>query len=246
MRGESAAGARAGRRRSPGDEAVYAAVYEAILDHRLPPGTRLGEDSLGDIFGVSRTVVRKALIRLAEDNIVRLRPNRGAAVASPSVAEAREVFEARRVVESAVVRRLAGAADRGQLDSLRAMVRSERAAFESGDRRGWIRLSGDFHVELARIAGNAVLADFLKELVSRTSLIIALYQSRGSAACAFTDHMGLLDAIARGDEARASVLMRDHLLECENKLNLSGDEHPVDLGEVFAPDAGRRALGAGS
>ena len=62
-----------------GDEAVYRSVYDAILAHKLPPGTKLAEDSLGEVFGVSRTVVRKALFRLTHDGIVEIRPNRGRA-----------------------------------------------------------------------------------------------------------------------------------------------------------------------
>ena len=218
----------------PGDLAIYAHVYDAILDHRLPPGTKLTEDALGDIFGVSRTVVRKALFRLAHEKIVRIRPNRGATVARPTVAEARDVFESRRVVEGAVLRALVRRITADELESLRAMVAAEQAAFESGDRRNWIRRSGAFHLRLAELAGNAVLADFLKELVSRTSLIIALYETPGNSACASDEHLKLIEAIARHDGAAAAALMDAHLRACEDKLNLEGADLAVDLADVFA------------
>lgn len=233
-------------RTTPGDQTVYAEIYEAILDHRLPPGTKLTEDSLGEIFGVSRTLVRKALFRLAHENIVRIRPHRGAVVASPSIEEARDVFQARRVVENAIVATLAREAGAQQLDALRALVDDERDAYEHGDRRSVIRLSGNYHLKLAEIAGNAVLLDFLKELVSRTSLIIALHEAPGQAACSFDEHAALTEAIARGDEDMAVRLMTEHLQSCEDRLNLAAGGAAVDLAQVFAnmrPPA-RKARGA--
>lgn len=219
---------------------VYQDIFEAILDHRLPPGTKLTEDGLGEVFGVSRTVVRKALFRLAHENIVRLRPNRGAAVARPTVAEARDVFAARRVVERAVVDAVTRCGDESAFAALRALVAREHAAHERGDRRRWIRLSGDFHLRLAEIGGNAVLSEFLKELVSRTSLIIALYESPGNATCSDAEHRALIDAMARGDGARSTALMDRHLESCESHLALEVEPDPVDLATVFADIPVRR------
>jgi DNA-binding GntR family transcriptional regulator len=61
------------------DLRIYQAVLNAVMSHRLPPGTRLGEADFCDLYQVSRTTVRKALQRLAHDHIIELRPNRGAA-----------------------------------------------------------------------------------------------------------------------------------------------------------------------
>ena len=130
------------------DAAVYDAIYEAVMDHRLAPGTRLTEASLCDIFGVSRAVVRMALLRLSHDRIVALTPNRGAAIARPSVQETREVFELRRLVEAAAMEPAAERALPRELDALRAVVKQEHAAFERGDVRQWIRLSREFHLRL--------------------------------------------------------------------------------------------------
>ncbi len=216
-----------------GDEAVYREVYDAILAHHLAPGTKLAEDALGDVFGVSRTVVRKALIRLAHDGLVEIRPHRGAIVARPTVEEARDVFAARQVVERAIIEALVGQLDAAQLEDLRAMARDEHAAFHSGDRTRWIRLSGDFHLRLADLAGNRVLADFLHELVSRTSLIISLYEQPGTSACAADEHVALVDALAEGDTRKAIDLMSGHLSACEDKLNLDDQGETADLAAVF-------------
>src|SRR5436189_31504 len=82
------------------DHLVYDRIHRAILEQRLPPGTKLGEESLSSLFAVSRARVRRILLRLAHDKSVELRPNRGAYVAQPSAQDAREVFTARRIVEA--------------------------------------------------------------------------------------------------------------------------------------------------
>ncbi len=222
-----------------GDEAVYRAVYDAILAHKLPPGTKLAEDSLGEVFGVSRTVVRKALFRLTHDGIVELRPNRGAVVASPSVDEAREVFQTRRILESAVIEALLGSIEPTQIETLRRLVDDEQAAFKNGDRAKWIRLSGDFHIRLADLAGNRVIANFLRELTSRTSLVIALYQTPGNSACSFDEHRAIIGAIAAGDGPRAMELMDRHLEVCEEKLHLEEASNPRNLADILADAFGQ-------
>ena len=229
-----------GSRAVTGDEVVYRSVYDAILAHKLPPGTKLAEDSLGEIFGVSRTVVRKALFRLTHDRIVEIRPNRGAIVASPTVEEARQVFQTRRILESAIIDRLLGSIAGDQIADLNHLVDDEEDAFKRGDRVRWIRLSGDFHLRLADLAGNSVIADFLRELISRTSLIIALYETPGNSACSFDEHRAIIDAIAAGNRALAVDLMSCHLEVCEEKLKLEGETGLLNLADIFGTKKNRQ------
>lgn len=235
--------ARRGAARPAGDAVVYDAIFEAIVDQRLPPGTKLTEESLAGIFGVSRAVVRKALLRLAHDKVVEIRPNRGAAVAQPTPEEAREVFEGRRLIEGAVIRTVAARARPREIARLRRMVADEIAAARKGARQAAIRLSGAFHMALAEIAGNAVYADFLRELVSRTSLIIALYEAPGHSACVVDEHAALVDAIEAHDPDRAADLMARHLHTCETRLDLDRRGGAIDLKAVFAPAASRARAG---
>jgi DNA-binding GntR family transcriptional regulator len=221
------------------DLVLYESIAAAIFEQRLPPATKLTEETLGAIFGVSRTIVRNALLRLAQDKLVEIRPNRGAVVASPSAAEAQQVFEARRVVEAAIVARAAGALSRTEAARLERMVADERAAHERGDRRAWVRLSGSFHLALATIAGNEVLADFLRDLVSRTSLIIALRES--PMVCAAHEHHAMLRAIAAGEEAQAILLMTRHLESCERRLRPAGAAPGIDLREALRDAAPSKA-----
>ena len=216
------------------DERIYRAVVNAVMSHRLPPGTRLGEAEFCDLYGVSRTTVRKALQRLAHDHIIELRPNRGAVVASPSPKEARDVFAARRALEREIVPLVVQRATPASLRAIRAAIEAEEAARRSADRAAWIRLGGEFHLLLAELAGNAVLQRFMAELVSRCSLIIALYENPGAPMCCNHDHQQLLALIESGDAARATALIEHHLVEIEARLHLGEQDRKVNLAEALA------------
>lgn len=219
------------RQRELADEnAIYARILAAIFEHRLPPGTKLGEDRLAHIFGVSRARIRRILPRLAHERLVTLEPNRGAFVAKPSVAQARDNFDARRLIEPGIVARFMQAAERGAVAKLRGHVAAERKARAVGDNPAIIRLSGEFHVLMAEMAGNAMLARTMHELTSLTCLIIALYDSPAVPHCRSDEHAQIVDAIAAGDKARATRLMIEHLDHVEQGLDLNIDHlGAVDL-----------------
>ena len=211
------------------EQPVYDAVFEAVLDQRLAPGTRLTEGSLAELFGVSRTIVRIALLRLAHDHIVTLKPNHGASIARPTPEDTRAVFEARRMVECAALPVVIQRALPKQLDGLRTLARQEDAAFHAGEVRSWIRLSGEFHRRLVALARNPVILHYTTELVTRSLLMTALYMPRGQTACAADEHVALVDAVAAKDARRAVRLMQSHLDACEARLAL---DQPV----ADAPD----------
>lgn len=216
------------------DEYLYEQIFDAILDQRLLPGTKLTEDDLADIFAVSRAVVRRSLLRLSHDRIVTIRPNRGAFVASPGVKQAREILAARRLIESAIVREAVAAASASELSQLRGQVHEEKEYFEHNKRGSGIRLSGDFHFRLALLSANTTLIKFVKELIPQTSLIIAQYEKPGHSMCSHDEHFALIDVIADGDAEKAVALMDRHLQNIENKLDLSDDDARTDLRQVFA------------
>ena len=214
---------------------VYERIVTAVFEHRLAPGTKLGEDKLAAIFKVSRSRVRLALARLAHEQVVRLEPNRGAYIASPSPAEAREIFEARRLIEPGIVRRLVESIDQKGIARLRALVRAEADARARNERRAIIRMSGEFHVALAELAGNAVLTRTIRELASLTCLIIYLYDSPAIPSCHGDEHAAITAAIAGGDSLKAVKMMLDHLDHVERSLALNvAPEVPEDLERVFA------------
>lgn len=201
-------------------QTVADAVSLAIHEHRLAPGTKLGEDDLAEIYGVSRTIVRAALQSLAHGQLVEIRRNRGAFVAQPSPHEAREVFEARELLEPRTARSAALHATPADVDILRTHIANEHAAIAVKDRGRALFLSGRFHIEIARIANQATIAGFIETLIARSSLIIALYWRRESALCESRAHHSLVQAIADNDGQRAEELMRSHLVDLHSTLDL--------------------------
>lgn len=216
------------------DLRIYKAVFNAVMSHRLPPGTRLGEAEFCELYQVSRTTVRKALQRLAHDHIIELRPNRGAVVASPTQDEAREIFAARRAIERAIIPMVIDNATTESVARLRDAISAEHQALEQGDRTNWIRLGGEFHILLAELAGNRTLLLFLTELVSRCSLIIALYENPGAPMCEDDDHKRLLTLIEKRKTTEAVAMMEQHLQEIEARLRLGEQERRVSLAEALA------------
>ena len=222
-------------RESRDEERVREAIVDAVMSHRLPPGTRLVETPLTEAFGVSRSLLRRVLVRLANEKVVELAHNRGATVAQPSQAEMRDVFEVRRLLEGGILRALPGRVSPRALAKIRALVSDERAAFAAGEWSRWIRLSGEYHLQVARLLDNAELHAILKGLIARTTLMIALYDSPGHNACSFDEHDAILDALSAGDSERACSLMSRHLSTAEHKLHRESAGGDVDLVALFGP-----------
>lgn len=199
---------------------VAQALAQAIHEHRLEPGTKLGEDEVAEIYDVSRTIVRSAFQSLAHIKLIDIRRNHGASVAKPSMREAREVFEARELLEPRTARSAAGRATQKDVDLLRAHIANEHAAIAAGDSGRALYLSGLFHLEIARIADQQTIAEFVATLIERSSLIIALYWQREAALCESTAHHALLKAFETNDGKRAEEVMRSHLVDLHSALDL--------------------------
>ena len=229
---ESNGAAKAGGTRA---EAIYRALFDAILAQELIPGTKLNEETLGTFFNVSRTVVRAALTRLHADSLIDLKQNRGAFVSSPSAEEARQVFGARICIEKEVASQLARTATEPQLKRLEQHIRREEAALRKGDTAASIRLSGEFHLLAAQIAGNAVLARFLSELVSRTSLVLAIHGRQGVSECGIDEHRQILTAVRNRDPEKAAKAMTRHLSDVVGRIELgAGRARAAKLTDILA------------
>ena len=200
---------------------IVSGLQQAILEHRLAPGTKLSEDEVGEVYGVSRTIVRSALQSLAHSQLVTIEKNRGAFIASPTIGEAHEVFEARALIEPRVAAMAAKNMDEQRLTMLSKHIEAEHAAMASGDKGGALALSGEFHLEIANVAAHDVFTEFVQALVKRSSLIIALYWQRPDTTCESHSHHALMDAFAKGDEVAAEKVMRSHIVDLHSGLDLS-------------------------
>lgn len=210
---------------------IVDSITHAIADRRLMPGTKLSEQKIGDIFQVSRTVVRQAFNQLSRDRLVVLEPARGAFVAAPTAEEARDVFEVRAILEAAIARQLCAVITDEQVGQLRAHLALERAAVDNDEVPGRTRLLGDFHLVLAQMLGNQVLIQMLSELLTRSSLIALMRQSTQSAEESHDEHVAIVDAFERRDAKAALRLTAKHLENVQHNLNL--DPQRVDLAQIL-------------
>ncbi|MCB1386473.1 MAG: GntR family transcriptional regulator [Nitratireductor sp.] len=220
------------------EESIVGRIYEAIIDQRLPPGTKLSEATLCEAFGVGRMRVRRSLLLLSSRGVVDLQNNRGAYVAQPTLSQALQVFEARRAIEPNVARLAAERANGADVLELSGHLDMEADAQKKGDRRLAIRLSGQFHVKLAEVAKNEVMERMVKELVTRTSLIIGIYGAAGTKNCHDDEHREILTAIGGNDGDAAATLMERHLRHIERQVDLSSDrKQRVDLIKILSRGA---------
>lgn len=192
----------------------------AIHEHKLLPGMKLREDELCEIYGVSRTVIRSALQSLHHSQLIELKRNRGAFVSKPSVDEAREVFEARSLIEPYIAFEAAKKISDAEIEALEAHMQEEHRALLSKEHGKAVRLSGQFHIEIARISNHTTLQEIIEKLVARSSLIIALYWGRKSALCEKHAHNALMDAFRNRDAKEAKELMQSHLVDIASALDL--------------------------
>ncbi|MBB4187104.1 GntR family transcriptional regulator [Sinorhizobium terangae] len=213
-----------------GAQHIRDVIREAIVERRLAPGTKLSENDVGGLFNVSRTVVRAALQALSYEGLVTVEKNRGAFVAYPSVAEAQQIFATRRLIEPGLLREAARHLEKRHIKELRALLAAEeRLTNERGQsaRRAEIKASGDVHLALAAITGNAILQRFMDELIARSSLVIALYGQSVVSSCGHAEHQQIIDALEKGDVEAACRLMLEHIDHIEADLDLrakkSGD-----------------------
>lgn len=215
---------------------VANALSLAIHEHRLAPGTKLGEDEIGEIYSVSRTIVRSALQSLAHIQLVEIHRNRGAFVAEPSLKEAREVFEARELLEPRIARSASERAKPEDIELLKRHIQDEHDALAAADHGRALNLSGRFHIEISRMAEQETIARFIETLIARSSLIIALYWRRENALCESHSHLALVKAIADGDGDEAEALMRSHLVDLHSALDLRSRQKPSrSLKDALAP-----------
>lgn len=219
----------------PDEQLIVDRIYSAVMERRLAPRTKLSEADLCAAFSVGRMRVRRALLLLGSHGIVNLQSNRGAYVACPSAEDAREVFDARLIVEIGIVRNLAQNVPQHAVEALCKHIALEDEARHRQARADIIRLSGEFHVQLAKSNGNKFLIRLVRELVTQTSLIVGLFGQNRQITCPENEHSQIVDAIAVGDSDLAAQRVRYHLEHIEAGLDLDRVNHPdTDITSILS------------
>ncbi len=216
------------------NQEIYERIYAAISERRLLPGTKLSEERLAQTFRTHRSRIREVLMRLSQEMVIELHPNRGAFVSCPTPRDLQDVFDMRRALERAIVAQLTERYGGQPVVALRSHIQSEDEARASGDRATLARLTGEFHVRLAAITENRMFSDTLRRLSALTSLAIAQYDALATSACPPHEHADLVAAIEQGDVKRAERLMLEHLNHVEQGIQQPASEPAeLDFDEIF-------------
>ncbi|MCP4981639.1 MAG: GntR family transcriptional regulator [Gammaproteobacteria bacterium] len=216
------------------EDEVLRLIEQAILDHKLAPGTKLKEVQLAQVFGVKRGTIRKVLARLVNSRLASQQPNRGATVARPSAKEGRDLFATRRAIERAIIEELVRLDDPSHIPQLRQILDMEHKAYQSKDNKHALQLSVEFHRQLAIMAGNGVMCEILEDIIRRTPLVILTHLgTERENSCRNHEHEAIVDAIENRDARKAGIIMKEHLLHIENQIHHKTDEAEPDLATLL-------------
>lgn len=214
---------------------AYLALRRAIIEQALRPGDKLREDEIGKLFSMSRTLVRQVLARLSADGLVETGGKRSAAVATPGIEDAIAIFQVRRALEREAIALVMARWKPEFARRLESHLAKEEAAFSEGRSPLSIRLAGEFHILLAEMAGNPVLLKYISEVVSRCSLILAVFGRPHSAECGIQEHREIIAALKKGDTQAATRMMDSHVGDVEARALITArDAERTDLGAVLA------------
>ena len=216
------------------EDDVLRLIEQAVMDHRLPPGTKLKEVELAKVFGVKRGTIRKVLTRLVHSRLADQLPNKGVTVAKPSVKEAHDLFAARRIIERSNLETLAEKITAPQIKQLRNMLDEEQLCYQNGDSQRAIALSIEFHQVLASMADNSVMMGFLTEIIRRTPLVILTHLGGTTQNfCRNQEHDAIVDALDNGDGKKAGQIMDQHLAHIENRIEEEPETPKPDLAALL-------------
>lgn len=199
------------------DEA-YDLIKRAILVCDMAPGQELRELGLVETTGLTRGAVRGALGRLVIDGLVDLRPRKGYRVTSLDLADVREVFEMRRLLEPYAVEL---AAQRAPREAVKALHDLAHATYDAADRASYEQYVVDnreFHVRIAEAAGNRRLAQALRTLLEDMQRLIFLSLGTRDGMDERHEHHDLYDAILVGDSERARVLCEEQVEQARRRV----------------------------
>jgi DNA-binding GntR family transcriptional regulator len=223
------------KKKKVSDKEIYQEIFDAILSFRLRPGTRLTEDNLSKIFNVGRNTIRSALLRLSQDHIIEIEPNKGAFIAKPSVKQAKDIFAARQLIEVAIVKDVIKHATKSDFALLKKIVKTEQDNIDHEHIVEGILSGGDFHLMLAKISKNTILERMVTTLVPQTSLVIVQYEKPDAPKCSYEEHFALIEVMQKGQVDKATQLMFDHIQGIEARLKLEDKEVSGELLDAFKP-----------
>ena len=193
-------------------EVAYERLKEAIRDGELQPGEALSESRLSSALQISRTPVREALQKLAQEGLVQIMPNRAVTVAAPSLPEALNVLHVRSLVEPEIARLVAESITEEALAVLRQVIEEMEQAAQAGDRSGWSKADTVYHEVLSAACPNALLGKLGLQMRNRIHFLATDAQTTSQRLVTCTEeHREIVEAIAAGEGRRAQEAMQQHI-----------------------------------
>jgi DNA-binding GntR family transcriptional regulator len=219
----------AGTTEAIGESEIYEILSRILLSGCLGVGTKLGENHLAGLFGVSRERIRKVLHRLGHERKIDLVPRRGAYTIDPGLEDARMVYEARRILEGGLIMNAAERLSPEDIDALETHLAAEESAVETGDWALAIKLAGDFHRKLVEMSGNTLIGGYLDELIARTSVMLTFFGPGAGSPCSCREHRSIVEALRAHDPVKAYYAMASHLSLVETRLRPQAPGAILDL-----------------
>lgn len=194
-------------------EYVYQQIRKQIFEKKLLSGQRLPEISIAKELEVSRTPVREALRRLANEGLVQIIPNWGATLVSPTKQEILDTYEVRKNLEVMAIAKAVHKITPVQLCRLQECIDSEHNTFAERDLEAYLSVNDDFHLIIAESSGNNTLADFVKNILSRTFIQMLFFESffDFNNNPSLDEHIEILKALNERDENLCVSLMEKHI-----------------------------------
>lgn len=201
---------------------VYLDLRARIVNKELKPSQRLLEVKIATEMGVSRTPVREALRRLANEGLVRIVPNSGARVASPTSGEMESAYSVREYLEAMSVELACrNGIDRRMLEKAEEILGAEEAAFAAKDIDAFLEANNSFHRLIAAAAKNTVLSEYVDNIMLRTNVYMFFFnQFNEKENFSSAEHRAILRAIAKRDKENAQDKMREHLNNSHKQLSM--------------------------
>jgi len=193
-------------------------IFDSIFTKRLQPGMKLSESVLAKELNTSRDNVRKAFSKLHTMGILTYKKNQGFNVVWLTEQNAKDIYEARKVIEAGVVELVASKTDI-DLSILSENIENEEYLKVSLRNGEYVRSSCDFHLNLAILSGNEFLINALKPLIPLSILAGLIYEDDNTHFCSYDEHRQLIDAIKSSDVSFAKNIMSEHLDHCVEVLN---------------------------
>jgi DNA-binding GntR family transcriptional regulator len=198
---------------------VYKDIMQEIVNCKLPPGVTISELQFVERFQVSKTPIREALTALQKDGLVHYTPNRGFMVAPISIRDVQEIFEARIILETTLFRlALANISDE-DIVLLESLSKVEDESNSPAELDVVMKTNEQFHLEIARIAGNSRLFEYYRTLLNEAQRLIYL-DLKGSNITHIwhTSHHTIMEAIRNRDEETGIGCIREVLIKAKRRI----------------------------